>query len=574
MASSDNFVLLDLLPGQHGENIICQTRLACLETCGPYETLSYVWMEAAGWRIIQVSGQEVEVTCNLHAALQRLRHEKKTRTLWIDQLCIDQWDIEKKAKQVDMMRVIYRQCRLCLIWLGEIPQGKGFTFTALDVGNVFEFIQQSAKPGDDLDGQQSLVEKLSSPDARDRARNAFTAFGIKGNPWWSRIWTVQESVLPKAAQVVWGSQMVEWSDTQQASRNYCQRLWSLPLVLIKIFRDLLDYVISPVRGLEIAQGGDNTLNLLERWRYRGATDPRDKIFALLGLFFQPPFPSVQHCDYTLSAQALHTRVTVDLLGIEGGLRPFVGIRDSINEHLPTWVTDFGKLPNVDTSERWWNHVHRYARSNADAYTTFTYKYLADIQALELAGIRISGVEEVAQESLSAYEHTEVDNQDLLRVIRSWHDDTNWNAAKFGANYPNGNTRANAFGATLIGDFLMDEFPTRGAIRIEQYLVFQYATRGVEIDSRALSRSLTTFVINQKFFVTTDGYFGMGPKMMIPGDEVWILFGGRVPFILRRKNTHGEADNGYTLVGHAFLYGIMNGEATQSRWPEKRLIRLY
>lgn len=568
------FTLLDLMPGQNGQEIVCQTRTAHLDQNVPYEAVSYVWMESSGRRDIQVSGEEVGVTNNLHAALQRLRDQECTRTLWIDQLCIDQWDVEKKAKQVDMMRLIYRKCSRCLIWLGEIPQDGDFNSD--DVATVFALIQLSAGSSENSKGRQELVTRLlTTPHATRRAQQALIALSIKGNPWWSRIWTVQESVLPREAQAVWGTQKIEWADVQQAARNFCQNLWHLPEPMTSGFVDWLDNLVSPVRGLELANGGDSPLNILERWRYRGATDPRDKIFALMGLFPEPPFPSLTHCDYTLSAAAIYTRVTVDLLGIERGLRPLIGMRDSINVHLPSWVTDFGRVPNIDTPERWWNHTHRYVRYNADNESIFEYKYLPQLDALELEGIRVDNVSEASEKMLKAYDHAEVSEVDLCNIIGSWSRETSWNSSNLNEAYDNETSRSHAFGATLIGDFLMAEFPTRGARPEEYEMVFQYATNGTRITSRTLYHSLRTFVINQKFFVTMEGYLGMGPQMMVPGDEVWVLFGGNVPFILRPVNTSSsEAESKYILVGQAYVHGIMYGEVVRARMDEKRLIHLY
>ncbi|XTI95877.1 hypothetical protein V2W45_1350248 [Cenococcum geophilum] len=69
--------------------------------------------------------------------------------------------------------------------------------------------------------------------------------------------------------------------------------------------------------------------------------------------------------------------------------------------------------------------------------------------------------------------------------------------------------------------------------------FQKAT---EIVSRA-----------RKFFITEKGYFGVGPACM-ENDLVYILYGRRVPFLLRPKN------NFYHLVGECYVHGIMDGEA--------------
>ncbi|RYP79497.1 hypothetical protein DL770_006636 [Monosporascus sp. CRB-9-2] len=56
------------------------------------------------------------------------------------------------------------------------------------------------------------------------------------------------------------------------------------------------------------------------------------------------------------------------------------------------------------------------------------------------------------------------------------------------------------------------------------------------------------------FVTAEYYVGHGPQSLVEGDEVWLLNGGRAPFILRK------AEGGrYRLVGEAYLHGAMYGE---------------
>jgi hypothetical protein len=42
----------------------------------------------------------------------------------------------------------------------------------------------------------------------------------------------------------------------------------------------------------------------------------------------------------------------------------------------------------------------------------------------------------------------------------------------------------------------------------------------------------------------------------PGDEVWILFNGRIPYILRK--IEGE-EQGYYFLGEAYVHGFMEGE---------------
>jgi hypothetical protein len=62
---------------------------------------------------------------------------------------------------------------------------------------------------------------------------------------------------------------------------------------------------------------------------------------------------------------------------------------------------------------------------------------------------------------------------------------------------------------------------------------------------------------RRIFKTKGGYMGTGPRSLQAGDEVWILHGGGLPFVLR------PLPNGnFGLVGEAFVYGMMHGEALE------------
>src|SRR6266536_3325264 len=62
--------------------------------------------------------------------------------------------------------------------------------------------------------------------------------------------------------------------------------------------------------------------------------------------------------------------------------------------------------------------------------------------------------------------------------------------------------------------------------------------------------------SRKFFLLQNGYFGLGPAIMKPGDVVGVVLGASVPFILRR---YGEC---YKVVGECYAHGLMGGEAVR------------
>jgi hypothetical protein len=98
-------------------------------------------------------------------------------------------------------------------------------------------------------------------------------------------------------------------------------------------------------------------------------------------------------------------------------------------------------------------------------------------------------------------------------------------------------------------------------------------------------SLNMNVIEQCFFITEQGYMGTGPPTIKAGDEVWVLCGENVPFILRplelathhsgRIGSVPSTDGSYRhqLLGDGFVYGIMQGQAIRAHDTEMMQVNL-
>jgi hypothetical protein len=63
--------------------------------------------------------------------------------------------------------------------------------------------------------------------------------------------------------------------------------------------------------------------------------------------------------------------------------------------------------------------------------------------------------------------------------------------------------------------------------------------------------------HRSLFTTDSGKLGLGPKVVLQSDRLVILYGFRMPMILRPVG--GE----YLLVGPCYVHGIMRGEAVAS-----------
>src|SRR5436190_15840060 len=84
--------VLLIQPGNWDDPINCSLETVSL-ACNPhYEALSYVWGDPHVTESIRMDGAEVQITINLNDALRRLRTTHRTRTVWVDALCINQQD--------------------------------------------------------------------------------------------------------------------------------------------------------------------------------------------------------------------------------------------------------------------------------------------------------------------------------------------------------------------------------------------------------------------------------------------------------------------------------------------------
>ena len=69
----------------------------------------------------------------------------------------------------------------------------------------------------------------------------------------------------------------------------------------------------------------------------------------------------------------------------------------------------------------------------------------------------------------------------------------------------------------------------------------------------LSKRVLLTLQGRSGFATKHGFIRIGPDTMRPGDVIAVLFGGKVPFVLRPQSDH------YIFLGDCYVHGIINGE---------------
>ena len=223
-----------------------------------YHALSYCWGQPKDTTRILVDDRKVEVTTNLETALRELRRGTKgCDLLWVDALCINQQDPYEKSYQILRMGQIYASAALVIAWLG--PAG-----------------------GEDTLLDRGIAKHLSQ------------------NPFWTRVWIIQEISRARKVDVMCGRTSQSWIDViKTASSKKAKSKPANPSLQNGIpFIDeetLLSDIIEPLnrfRSRELNDGfGNKRLTLLQalvETRHSMATDPRDKIYALLGITSDGP----------------------------------------------------------------------------------------------------------------------------------------------------------------------------------------------------------------------------------------------------------------------------------------------
>ncbi|KAH8674424.1 heterokaryon incompatibility protein-domain-containing protein, partial [Tricladium varicosporioides] len=112
--------LLELLPAlASGKPIQCKIHHSFLEDSPTYSAISYCWGHTNKMVPIHIGNCEIRVTINLKDALQHLRHTDTSRFLWADAICINQTDLYERNQQVRIMRDIYINSTITVVWLGK-----------------------------------------------------------------------------------------------------------------------------------------------------------------------------------------------------------------------------------------------------------------------------------------------------------------------------------------------------------------------------------------------------------------------------------------------------------------------
>ncbi|KAK1534924.1 HET domain-containing protein [Colletotrichum costaricense] len=261
-----SFRLLILYPG--GGEIRCDIFQASLEPDEiiPYEALSYAWGCTDLVESISASGKRLPITRNLFSALTHLRTEE-ARILWVDALCIDQSNLAERGHQVGHMAGIYRQAEQVLVWLGHSTQ---------DTILLMDALNKSRRESRDTEGNASCPVLPLNPSFiashLDRLRKALEH--LLEQPWFTRVWVLQEVSYARMVLICCGHQFIP-------ANMFVLAISAAGIELNDQQRALLD--LMPSSSNKSSARKKTLYTLLLQFRSMQATDPRDMVYALLGI---------------------------------------------------------------------------------------------------------------------------------------------------------------------------------------------------------------------------------------------------------------------------------------------------
>jgi hypothetical protein len=295
------FRLLRLCKGEEFDGIQCEIFQAWLhgDDFVPYHALSYVWGDATLSSTVTIDGRTLGVTENLHLALAYLRREEVDRILWIDAICIDQGNKKERGHQVQQMGEIYSQAEEVIFWLG-----RGTYETAVLMDSLNQLEEQSllcahktwnlADKGW-VDLWQSLQPGLRRhhSDLANRQRRGLEF--LLRRSYFKRVWILQEVANAKKAVLCSGS------------RSISAHIFALAPLLVhtrpkRHCQAVLDIMPGTSRKTSWWGESRDLYTLLLKFGGSEASDPRDMIYALLGISSDAQDTNILRPDYTKDIQ--------------------------------------------------------------------------------------------------------------------------------------------------------------------------------------------------------------------------------------------------------------------------------
>lgn len=503
---------------------------------------------------VTIDGEPFLVRPNLHSALRALRRRDRDASVWVDAICINQAEESERTHQVWQMKDIYRNARVVRVWLGDATQGSARGMRLLRRFDRPVLVRSFA------DYQRHYRQFLSLAEDPRAFRDLEEALDILRRPWWTRMWTLQESVLGRDVRCLCGPEEVPISCFSRFSRFVLLSVnfgaWRGPSLDATVALRMARWVGSLRRTLMV-EGSISLAHALGASWNRVSSDPKDKVMGLLGLvdWVSGPAP-----EYRFAVEKIYRMTFFKLLVSTGGVG-YLGLMTEMpgdrNPKLPSWVPDFeihsslgsDHLASLSKSAQPYNASLSSAGEGLHATVEEDGKILA-VEGIRFDSVRTAGAKAPGREVQPTESAT--DGDAWMMAMRDAIDDWRSLSRAPPHPYPTGEERTLAFWRTVLIDLKQadvlrlsyalrarrnDDADLEWVASLESPEVLEQLLRGWQtLGKRRYLQLRVIEQVNRRFFVTARGYFGLGPPSLQAGDEICVFRSGQVAYALRRSSS--------------------------------------
>lgn len=269
----------------------------------PYVALSYVWGSREGNMEIAVNGRRLSVTQNLFDALLQLEESSSSLLeslglassellVWIDAICIDQKNMDEKSREVSRMEKIYSSAHVTLVWFGSSKplHPAGARLLHKMATSIADHLSEASDPSEQ-DTSRLNVKIQFKEGYHEVIRDIFSQMVI--NEWFDRVWVVQEYALSQRdPQALWGDMLFPMRSLAVIAKGFR----GVPELVGTRFSMMEGIRRSRLNGLGNRSAAEQILFLLGETIEKRCTDPRDRVYGLLGMVTATLEPSLR-VDY-------------------------------------------------------------------------------------------------------------------------------------------------------------------------------------------------------------------------------------------------------------------------------------
>ncbi len=348
--------VIHLIPGHSSDDLACEVQHVSLDANPLYECLSYRWGHEDSGSIMLGENASLALNQNLLDALHFLRQSDTTRVLWADQICINQADELEKTKQVGLMGEIYQKASGVVAWLGLPNEKTPSTFDFLEsLGRYVVAFGRKEGVGSrrNAENYNKLFEDMIKkyPTSLPQWTDVQT---FLEKDWFSRVWILQEVVPAKSILIQCGDHTLSWAALDLVGSLLVHR----PKNDVAPIRDLGEFMLQMVHArvthrvvaIEHKQFVLSLTALLRDMRARNATDPRDKVYGLLGIAVGQSESRLRP-DYTKDWPEVYTNTTNSLLAHDKNLSilKLVEVKARMETQIPSWMPNLRSYDHLNFS---------------------------------------------------------------------------------------------------------------------------------------------------------------------------------------------------------------------------------